>query len=88
MISPARLDELAAAARTGAMLADLRARFPELHFTVCSEDDVSPRHRPVADAGTRLLYLVAGADGHCLALTDDPAIASGVLLADKDGDDD
>ena len=61
----------------------LRERFPQLHFTECSEDDVSPRHRPALSLDSHDLYLVTGATGECLKLTNDFKKATGVLVAAK-----
>ena len=61
----------------------LRERFPQLHFTECSEDDVSPRHQPALSLDNHDLYLVTGATGECLKLTDDFNKATGVLVAAK-----
>lgn len=68
-------------------IADLRTSFPAVHFTMCSEDDVSPRIPVVAEAGDYVLYLVSGASGHCLAFTPDLVAASGVVVASKSLDD-
>ncbi|MDD3610114.1 MAG: DUF6129 family protein [Halothiobacillaceae bacterium] len=60
--------------------AALRARFPTLHFTVCSEDDVPARLKPVAEgAGFALFYL--NNTGHCVEFTTDPAAATGLVIA-------
>lgn len=83
MISPERLEQLALAAHRNSELASLRQAFPELHFSACSEDDVSPRYRPAYDGEHFALYLITGASGHCLELTHDPAIATGILVAAK-----
>ena len=61
----------------------LRERFPQLHFTECSEDDVSPRHQPALSLDSHDLYLVTGATGECLKLTNDFKKATGVLVAAK-----
>lgn len=86
MITPAQLASIGQAVAAGSLLADLRQRFPELHFTACSDDDVSPRYSPVAELPGHRLYLVAGSSGHCLTLTNDPGSASGLLLAATEDD--
>lgn len=78
---PDQLESVIGAVQTTADLNGLRGRFPDLHFTFCSEDDVSPRIAPVAEAGDYLIYLVSGASGHCLAFTPDLAGATGVVVA-------
>lgn len=86
MITPELLATVAAAARQAPSAAALRQGFGKLHFTECSEDDISPRYRPALDIDTHLLYLISGASGHCLELTNDPAIATGILIAAKADD--
>lgn len=83
MISSAALADILAALAGQDGVADLRAAFPGIHFTECSEDDISPRAKPVAETESHLLYLVTGATGHCLALTNDFDNASGVVVARK-----
>lgn len=63
-----------------AVLADLRRRFPGLHLTLCSDDDVPARLPAVLERPGFNLYLVNGSE-HCLSLTDDPEVAIGVVLA-------
>jgi hypothetical protein len=86
MISADTLAAVTAAVRLDASVAGLRSRFPALHFTECSEDDVSYRAKPVADVAGHRLFLVSGATGHCLALTNDPEAATGVLVAAREYD--
>jgi hypothetical protein len=86
MISPAVLAEVADVARRDASAAGLRQHFPELHFSECSEDEVSPRYRPALCLDTHALYLISGATGHCLTLTHDAEIATGILVAAKADD--
>jgi len=88
MIANDQLTAVAEAARAHADIAALRTQFPTLHFTECSDDDVSPNFQPAMDAGNRYLYYIAGADGHCLSMTNDPEIATGILLAEKAEDED
>ena len=83
MIAPEQLTAIGEAARAGTDLAAIRAQFPGLHFTICPEDDVSPNDAPALDTGRWLLYYIAGASGHCLSLTNDAALATGLLLAEK-----
>lgn len=71
-----RLEQLGSETVT---LAALRQEFPELHFTHCLEDEVGGA-LPVRELAGCNLYLVAGR-GHCLGLTQDPAAATGLLLA-------
>lgn len=83
MITPELLTQLAAAAQIDPLASAMGQLFPELHFSECSTDDVSPCHQPVLGIDGYDLYLVAGASGHCLSLTSDLASATGVLLATR-----
>jgi Family of unknown function (DUF6129) len=66
-------------------LQTLRADWPELRFTSCSDDDICGP-APYLQAGNFNLYLLDARD-HCPALTADPSVASGVVLADVERDD-
>ena len=88
MIEPVRLQQVAEIVRRAGLneqtLAALRETFEDLHFTSCHDDDVGlsePFHR---GEGFNL-YLVDGRQ-HCLKLTTDPEAATGLLLAQLDGD--
>ena len=81
MTSPQHLAQPAAAVQIEPLAAAMRRRFPELHCSECSADDVSPSHQPVLGVDGYDLYLIAGASGHCLSRTSDLASATGVLLA-------
>ena len=83
MISPAQLVRVGEATMLDARAAALRQRFPDLHFTECSEDDVSPRFKPALSIEGYDLFLISGASGHCLALTNDATNATGILIAAK-----
>ena len=83
MISAQTLAAVTALLAEDASAARLRLRFPELHFTECSEDDVSPRAKPVAETTDYRLYLVSGAAGHCLSLSNDCDSATGIVVAAK-----
>ncbi len=87
MISPTQLARVGEAVLLDARAASLRQRFPELHFTECSEDDISPRYKAAFSVSGFELYLISGASGHCLELTNDPASATGILVASKVDDD-
>lgn len=90
MIVPETLGQIASAA---AMLAELneqtletlKQRWPELRFTLCSDDDMPARMSPAVQRDTFNVYLVAGGE-HCLGLTDDPLRAIGVVLAQVEQD--
>jgi hypothetical protein len=83
MITPRQLFQVGEATMLDARAASLRQRFPDLHFTECSENDVSPRYQPALSLDTHDLYLISGNSGHCLALTNTPEAATGILVAAK-----
>jgi len=58
----------------------LRADYPKLHFTYCSDDDILD-HEPVLARDAFNLYLIDGRD-HCLCLTHDFESATGVVVAE------
>lgn len=83
MITPTQLARVGEAALLDGRVASLRQRFPDLHFSECSEDDVSPRYKPAFTVEGYDLFLITGATGHCLELTNDAEIATGILIAAK-----
>ena len=83
MITPRQLALVGEAIALNPRIALLRQHFPELHFSACSEDDVSPRYQPALTIDSHHLYLISGSSGHCLELTNDCDHASGILLAAK-----
>jgi hypothetical protein len=58
----------------------LRSQFPDIHFTYCMDDDVYAA-LPVLERKRFNLYLVDSRD-HCLSLTRDSEIATGVVVAE------
>lgn len=86
-MTPERLAEVVAAVTRQESIGDLRGGFPDLIFTECSENDISPRLMPVADTPQALIYLITGVSGHCLEATSDLATANGVIIASRDEDD-
>lgn len=83
MITPTQLARVGEAVLLDPTTASLRRRFPDLHFTECSEDDISPRYRAAFTVEGYDLYLITGATGHCLELTNDSESATGILVASK-----
>ena len=57
-----------------------RERWPDWRFTQCSTEDIPARLRPAATGKDFELYWIGGGE-HCLALTDDPEQAIGMVLA-------
>jgi hypothetical protein len=67
------------------LLQRLRASFPDVHISVCGEDDVPPRLTPAAENERCFLYYVDASE-HCLKLTSDASAATGIVVALR-GDD-
>lgn len=83
MITPSQLAMVGEATLLDARAGSLRKRFPDLHFSESSEDDVSPRYQPAFSVTGYDLFLITGATGHCLELTNNAEIATGILIASK-----
>lgn len=88
MIVPETLENIAnTAAQLGeldeASLATLKQSWPDLRFTLCSDDDMPARMSPAVRRERFNLYLLGGGE-HCLSLTDDPLQAIGVVVATVD----
>jgi hypothetical protein len=58
----------------------LRMIYPGMHFTYCLDDDVTAVE-PVQEGSNFNIYLV-DARAHCLRLTEDPQVATGLVLAE------
>jgi hypothetical protein len=89
MITPEMLENIAAAVTrevNEAALANLKQTWPELRFTLCSDDDMPARMPPALRRETFNLYLVGGGE-HCISLTCDFDQAVGVVLASVDTED-
>lgn len=63
------------------VVSSMRTRWPNLRFTYCSDDDMPANLQPALSGEGFNLYLIANGD-HCLALTKDPAVAIGVVVAE------
>lgn len=66
----------------GQVLADLRRQFPHLSWTRCDASDVA--EAPFRTYAGFDLHLLDGAD-HCVQLTEDPARATGLVIAQRRG---
>ncbi|WP_027854787.1 DUF6129 family protein [Marinobacterium litorale] len=69
------------------LVAELRIKYPDYHFTWCFDDDIGATAKPWAERPTFNLYLVNSAD-HCSKLSNDPGSASGIVVAEVIADDD
>ncbi|MDR3214459.1 MAG: DUF6129 family protein [Azoarcus sp.] len=76
-----------AATTGGGRAAGLRAQFPGVMLTECSEDDVPARVKPVLETPAHAYFLVTGANGHCLAFTGDFDAAMGIVVAERADED-
>jgi len=88
MIATEQLEQISAAVLEQGLdevvVAGLRERFPDIHFTYCMDDDVCGP-RPAREAPGFNIYLVDGRD-HCLAFTQSSDVATGVVLAEVEDD--
>ena len=89
MIAEAQLqavsDRIASAYLDDALITQLRAEFAPLHFTYCYDDDISDR-TPVIATDKFNLYLIDGRE-HCLKMTNDYEVATGIVVAEVIADD-
>lgn len=86
MISTDQIHQISQQVAAEAMLSEdtvsrLRQSFEGIHFTFCMDDDVAETAKPVHADPRFNLYLVDGRN-HCLCLTNDAEIASGVVVAE------
>ncbi len=85
MITTEQLGQIADFAATLGDLNDdrlqvIKQRWPDLRFTLCSDEDMPARLEPALKKQQFNLYMV-GSSEHCLSLTDDPQSAIGVVVA-------
>lgn len=73
---------LAASEASAQIFADLRKKFPHLACIRCDASDAT--ETPFRSFAGFDLHLLDSAD-HCAAITDDPARATGIVLAKRDG---
>ena len=91
MITPEIVDEVAAKVEQqgGAseeVIQTLRASYEGIHFTYCMDDDII-NPRPILEKTDFNIYLVDGRE-HCLCMTNDYDIATGIVVAEVIPDDD
>lgn len=63
-----------------AVVSGLRKAYPDYHFTYCMDDDIVTG-KPVIERESFNLYLIDGRE-HCLCLTNDHDVATGVVVAE------
>lgn len=90
MITQAQIDQVGQLVTTSRVLEsgtvdELRSRFPDIHFTYCMDDDVYAAS-PVLEGDSFNLYLI-DSRSHCLAFTQDSEIATGIVVAEVEPDD-
>jgi hypothetical protein len=79
-------DEVKAKGLDYETVAALRQSYPGIHFTYCMDDDVT-NGKPVLESAEFNVYLVDGRE-HCLCLTNDFDVATGIVLAEVIEDED
>jgi hypothetical protein len=62
------------------VIAKLRSRWPDLHFTHCMEDELG-LEKPIREGEYANIYGVDGRE-HCLKITPDFESATGLLIAE------
>lgn len=84
MIAQTQIDEIGGLlSRRGveeSAVIELRRQYPDIHFTYCMDDDVIAA-KPLHEAERFNLYLVDSRN-HCLGFTQDPALATGIVVAE------
>jgi hypothetical protein len=90
MIEPARLDKIVAVVERAGLnaqtLSALREALPDIHLTHCMDGDIGAAAAPVRERDGFRVYLVDGS-GHCMKFTGDLDAATGLVLAERDPDD-
>ena len=84
MISAEQVNAIAAKIETLGVdettISTLRQHYQPIHFTYCMDDDL-PNNDPIIEKAAFNLYLIDGRE-HCLCLTNDHDIATGVVVAE------
>jgi len=84
MITTEQLNDIAAeivsSGLTDETASVLRQQYQNIHFTFCMDDDL-PNNTPVSEYPDFNLYLIDGRE-HCLCLTSDQQVATGVVVAE------
>lgn len=90
-LNPAFIEQLCTALGNGnaarpGIDAELRDAFPGVLFSVCSDNDIPSRIKPIANGEGFALYGINTSD-HCAALTTQLEAAGGIAIALVDDDD-
>jgi len=89
MIDAVTIDRIAEAALAQGLdegtVQGLRAAWPGVHFSYCMDDEICGVN-PVRQLQGLNVYLVDGRE-HCMRLTGNPEIATGLVLAEVEPDD-
>lgn len=90
MISRELLERICAAladgnAQKAGIVQSLREAFPGIAFTICNDNDIPSRIKPLVIGEGFALYGI-GSSGHCAQLTADPEAANGLTIALIDDD--
>lgn len=64
----------------------LRTAFPGMPFSVCSDNDIPSRIKPLLVGAGFALYGMSS-NGHCVTLSSDPETSSGLTIALIDDED-
>ena len=84
MITTEQVNEIAAKIDTlgvdEATVSELRQDYHPIHFMYCLDDDL-PNNTPVIEHEAFNLYLIDGRE-HCLCLTNDYDVATGIVVAE------
>lgn len=84
MITSEQINAIAAKIETlgvdESIVTELRQQYQPIHFTYCMDDDL-PNNTPVIERDGFNLYLIDGRE-HCLCLTNDFEVATGVIVAE------
>jgi hypothetical protein len=84
MITPVQAQEISreiqSAGLSETVLPALRQKYQPIHFTYCLDDDIASA-KPVIETNSFNLYLIDGRE-HCLCLTNDFDIATGIVIAE------
>ncbi len=84
MITKEQVNEIVAKIETlgvdESTISALRQQYQTIHFTYCMDDDL-PNNVPIIENEAFNIYLIDGRE-HCLCLTSDYDIATGLVVAE------